>query len=197
MLRTITPILSILAALLLFVLFTKPQYAEIQSLRAEIGHYEKATNEYAEFQQKIKSLLARRDAVSLVERERLDKFVPTEIEVTRLLVDLEALAKEKGMLFGNIKTEEPKEAKPSAQQASVAGSAEGGEYAVPSTSSALVTADITFDVIGTYEQFKQLLVALESSLTVYEVTNIGLLASESEFQQFSVTVRSYALPKIK
>ena len=194
MLRTITPILSILAALLLFVLFTKPQYAEIQSLRAEIGHYEKATNEYAEFQQKIKSLLARRDAVSLVERERLDMFVPTEIEVTRLLVDLEAMAKEKGLLFGNIKTEEPKEAKQSAQETSNMNSGAGE---APSSSSALVTTDIDFDVIGTYDQFKQFLGALESSLTLYEVTNITMKASESEFQQFSVSVRTYALPKIK
>ncbi len=186
MFRTLIPVLSIIIAVLLFIFFVQPQYKEITALQAEIGAYENAATQYGAFNAKLQSLLSTKNSRTLSDNERLDLISAKKIDTTQLLVDIEALAEKQNMLFGNVSTE-------------------GGEAELATANSAvpeeggvgaqLVTADVTFDVIGTYEQFKNFLQDIESSVVLMEVVNITFSATETSFQQFSVTVRTYALPK--
>jgi Tfp pilus assembly protein PilO len=184
MFKTLTPTLAVLAALIIFFLFIKPQYAELKAIQQETAEYEKATADYATFRQKLEAFEARRNGVSVVERDRLDAFVPRELDTTQALVDLESLARQNSMLFGNIDIIEPSKTG-SARQASG-----GGASLLPEN------VDISFGLIGTYNQFKSFVTALEQNLTLFEVTNIVATVGEGQFMQFTVTVRTYALPSI-
>ncbi len=184
--RTLTPILSLVIAIILFVFFVRPQYAEVLSIQSEIDEYQKAITQYTEFTNKLEAKIAAKESRSALQNEQLDQLVPNEIDDAQALVDLEALAQRHNLLFGNTDvstgdTELQRKTDPAVAED------EGSDE--------LRTADITFGVIGTYEQFKSFLTDVEKSLSLYEVTQISFDTTESSFQQFEVTVRVYALPK--
>jgi cell fate (sporulation/competence/biofilm development) regulator YlbF (YheA/YmcA/DUF963 family) len=189
MFRTLTPTLAIIASLIIFFLFVQPQYAALSSTRVEIESYEKAQSDYENFIRKIEGFETVRDRVSVIERDRLDALIPREIDSTQLLVDLEALAENNFLLFGNIEVSETARA---LDEEAESDTRESGRVSAPPEH-----VDISFEVIGTYDQFKEFLLDLEQSLTLYEITRIALSAPpESSFMQYSVSVRSYALPAL-
>jgi Tfp pilus assembly protein PilO len=165
--------------------FVQPQYTEIVAIQDQTSAYKSASERYNEFSQKLQSLLSTKNNRTLSENERLDLFSASAIDVPSLVVDLEAMAGKSNLLFGNIATE--------------SGDSELGSdnEAIPEDergTEQLITEEISFDVIGTYEQFKSFLQDLESSVVIMEIINIKFATGESVFQQFSVTVRTYALP---
>lgn len=180
--RTLTPFLSLIIAVLLGIFVIQPQLGEITTLQAEVSEYENAIAKYQEFTGKLDQKLAKKSKLDALENEQLDAFVFDKIDVTQLLVDIEAIAGQYHLLFGNIDVKEDgtdfkknAEAQPSAE---------------------LSTADISFEVIGSYDQFKSFMMDMERSLTLFEVTKIDFEnTKDGLFQQYKVTVRVYALPK--
>lgn len=186
--RTLTPILSIIVAVMIAYFFILPKYETTQLVRAEIQEYETAVEKYNEFSNKLDEKLAIKTERPAIDNEHLDTLVPSEIDDTQLLVDLETLVTKQTMLFGNISI---KGNTTIYQQGSEADTSSGQQI-----SRQLVSLDISFDVIGSYEQFQLFLSELERSRTLYEVVSLSYTPSESAFQQFSLTVRVYALPKM-
>lgn len=183
-LRTLTPFLSIIIAVLLFMFVVQPQYIEVVALQQEAEEYKSATERYQNFTKQLDEKLAKKSSRSALENERLDTLVLDEIDNVQLLVDLETMAKRQNLLFGNIGVEEGDEALRKVTDSTTA------------TGEELITSDISFEVVGTYEQFKEFLREIEGSLTLFEVVKIELNSpEESMFQQFALTVRVYALPK--
>lgn len=181
-LRTLTPFLSLIIAVLLFFFVIQPQYTEITTIQSDTNEYVKATEGYQEFTRVLDEKLMEKQSRSTLDNERLDAFVPSTIEPTQLLVDLEAMAGRHNLLFGNISVDE-----------SDVDFSKAGEKQV---SSELTTADISFEVIGSYGQLKGFLGDLERSITLFEVVNLKFTVSEETlFGQYAITVRTYALPK--
>ncbi len=186
-LRTLTPILSVIIAIILFVFFVSPKYDEIIAVQAEIAEYQDAVLKYNTFINKLDAKIATKVTRSAIENEHLDRFVPEIIDETQLLVDLESLARRNNLLFGNIEV--------SSSDVNLArNNADVVDVAVKSDE--LITSDISFELIGTYEQFKSFLAEMEKSMTLFEVVEMSLDVDESIFQQFAVTVRVYSLPEM-
>lgn len=189
MFRTLTPALSIIAAVAIYFLFIKPQYADIQLVNQERASYEQAAQDYANFTHKIDALEARRNAVSLVERDRLDQFLPASLDAAQSFVDLQAAAQRANLLFGNVALGE--DTSTNGAQPAVQYDEFGNPVSAPAEP---VYADLSFAVIGTYDQFKAFLTEIEKSLTLFEVTKIEAEASHGQLMQFDMTVRTYAMP---
>ncbi len=182
MIRTLTPFLSIIIAVLLALFFVQPQYEKVLGLQKTINEYKDAKEQYEEFAYNLEKKLKVKADRPLTERERLEVLVSDEMDDTHMLVDLEKIVKGQGMLFGNVSI---------VNSDSVVTQKEDEEE-----SNELDTIDITFEVIGTYTQFKDLLQEIERSLFLYEVTSIAFTASEeSQFHQYALTVRGFVLPK--
>jgi len=188
MFKSITPTLSIVASIILFVFFTQPLYQEVREINAEIQDYTKTTNDYEIFNAELSALLSQKNTIRVADRERLDRIIPNALDNTRTLVDLEAMASSHNLLFGNVdvKVGQPK---------SFTGTNSNNSVAQFQPNQLMVTSDISFDVIGSYEQFKNFIRTIEGSLTFMEVKEISFSSSEGMFQQYSVTVQTYALPK--
>lgn len=182
--RTTTPILSLLIAMLLFVFFTQPQYEDLKEVQTRIDQYHEATETYNTFTEKLGAKLATKESRSALEVEELDKLVPSEIDETQYLVDLESIAQRHNMLFTVGEIDD--------KQLSFVTDDAGNEK--DASRDELVSVNMRFNVVGTYEQFKSFLRDLERSLTIFEVTQITLKVEEGPFQQFEVSVRTYALP---
>lgn len=183
MMRTTTPILSILIAVLLFLFFTHPEYVKTMEIKNEIEQYREARNTYEQFSARLGEKYAKKTGRSAYEIERLDALIPEEADETRHLVDLEMLAEKNSLLFGNTAVD-------SRDLTSIK---RDKESATPSEE--LRTTDISFEVVGTYGQVKSFLADLESSLVIFEVTDLSFTVVEGPFQQFKITVRTYALPE--
>jgi Tfp pilus assembly protein PilO len=185
MFKSLTPTLSIITAIVLFMFFTQPMYDEVQIIREEIADYKDTTEDYQKFNAQLQRLKSEKDQINLASVERLEKMIPPTIDAPRLLVDLESMARSNGLLFGNI----------------TVGTGVAGKGAsrtdTASAFGALASHSVTFEVIGTYEQFKEFIRGIENSLTFMEITNLTLTASTERFQQYGVTVQTYALPEVK
>lgn len=185
--RTLTPFFSLVIAGIIFVAFVQPQYAEVLSKREEIQQYANAIDTYAQFSRTLESKLALKTNMPAYKNERLDTLVPEIIDDSQLLVDLKSITQKHNMLFGNTKVTNKR-----ADEVGKANDGKGNEVA----SSDLQYVDISFETIGTYDQFKEFLTDLENSLTLFEVIKITFSVSDSVFQQFELTVRTYSLPKM-
>lgn len=174
--RTLTPLLSVVIAVIVYLFFTSGQLDTIALRNAEIDEYVKAAAGYTAFTEQLNAKIAKKENRSISDKERLDTLVPERIEAINLLVDLEALVKKHNMLFGNVSVSDEDNA--SAQE-------------IDSVNT-LTSVDISFGVIGTYDQFKVFLRDLERSLTIYEVIDLTFSGTESEFNQYELTVRVYA-----
>jgi len=188
MIRTITPIFSIIIALVVFFFFVKPMFAEIQQIQGETDQYQQAVGKATELNQLLTALVSKKRSYSAEEIERLEALVPQSVDEVKILADLNELAKSHSMLFGNIKVTSRDEVVSTGEQTAPSQTVSYDDF---------VTSDITFGLIGTYEQFKAMLSDLEKSLVLMEITNITLSASDGPLQQFELTVRAYSLPVIK
>jgi len=188
MFRTITPILSIAIALFVFFFFVQPRLDTIKLLRAEAQQYEDAVERATELNALLSNLITQKNSINQVNQERLNALIPTEIDEVRLLVDLNEIARSHNMLIGNIQVDQG-----DSNNSAETESENGGIVDIEN----FVHSDISFGLIGTYEQFKEMLRDIEQSLIRMEVINITFNAGEGTLQQFDVTVRAYALPNVK
>lgn len=183
--RTLTPILSIIIAVLLYIFFTQTQFAEIKALQKETEEYASASAQAGAFKALLQQKLSIKNNQSVYDNERLEKFILGTLDSTRILIDLEKITQNNNLLFGNIEVK-------------------GGDTVVLDDTNTnesevieeLDTVDVSFGVIGTYEQFKNFLRDLERSLTLFEVIELKYsVIEDSPFQQFTLSVRSYGLSK--
>ncbi len=188
--RTLTPILSIIIAVLIFMFFVSPKYDKILTIRNDISEYTVTIQRYNDFVTKLKEKLSIKTNRSAVDNENLDRLVANDIDDTQLLVDLKALAEKHLLLFGNISVKKKGES-----LASSISNASSNPPASTASNGELVSADIKFSVIGSYNDLLTFISELESSLTLYEVVGLSYSVTDSPFQQFDMTVRTYALPK--
>lgn len=191
MFKSLTPTLSILAALILFFLFTKPQYAEIQMTLNEIGQYEAAIEDYKNYNATLETRLAEKNAVQTADRVRLDTLVPQVIDVPRTLIEIEDIARKNQMLFGNLTIVDSTTSGGSSETLIQNPDGTYGSSETPSRE--YIRKRISFEVIGTYGQFKSFLRMIESNLTLMEVVEMSLGTGTDTFQQYAVTVEIYAL----
>ncbi len=188
MIRTITPIFSIIIALVVFFFYAKPMFAEIKLIQGEAEQYEEAAGKAVELNQTLASLINKKRSYSADDLERLDALVPTTLDEVKVLTDLSEIAKSHNMLFGNIKV----------ANAEVADSTlvtEGDGASTQSLSyNDFTNTTIDFSLIGTYDQFKSFLADVEKSLVLLEVTNINFESGEGQLQQYTLAVQIYSLP---
>ncbi len=184
-LRTLSPILSIVVAVVLSVFFIKPTYDETLALQKDTELYDEAKTKYDNFKVDLQAEIDNK-ASHLADEEKLSALVPESIDETQLLVDLKSIAKDNGLLFGNIGVSEGDSGTPETLD----------ENGNPIGDDALIAMDFAFEVIGSYSQTKEFIKDLERSQTLFEIISISFDSSKNTFfQQFAFTVRTYAQPK--
>lgn len=183
MFKVLRPILSILIAIVIVYAFVRPMYTEIQVLQLESVQYEDALEEAGNFNRLLDSLIAEKNSFSASELERINMLVPNEIDEVQALVDIEALAENSNLEFGQ--TEHT-----TADGEINSGNSEGSTMPVEAE-----MRSITFNVLGDYEDFKTFLAGLERSLVLMEVTHISFGVEEEGITTYNVTVRLFGQPQ--
>jgi hypothetical protein len=179
--HTLKPFLTITIAVLLIIFFVRPWYAATSVIKAEVEQYNKATKDYDQFKLALAEKLNLLKSVSPVENERIAQLGSGALDSAKTLVDLEGFAQRQNMLFGNVTITE------GISQPFLSSPTDDPTYAPQ-----LIETDISFELIGSYDQLKKFLAELSTSLTLYEITELAFtFVEDSPFQQYALTVRTY------
>lgn len=189
MIRTLTPIISIVLGLLIFFLFTQPLFSDIGMLQSEASEYQEAVAKASDFNQRLNELISERNSLTAQNLERLEAAVPDDINTIKMLVDLEGVAQRNSMLFGNVSVSQ--QAPTISTATNGGGSGDGGNNTV--TSNDFTETQMQFSVIGTYEEFRAFLRDIERNLALPEITRVSFDANDGQLQQYSIQLTFYSL----
>ena len=183
MIKTIITLGLVIAAGVLFFLYTKPTYDSLQTRKSDIETYNLALEKAGELQQLKQELLARYQSFSPADIDRLHKLLPDHVDNVRLVLDLDNLASKHGLALQNIAV------------SAVSRAAQGQEAIIGASLATYDSVTMSFETTGPYDRFVGLLTDLEHSLRIVDVEQLGLDAADKTGTnyRFNVSLRTYWL----
>lgn len=165
MVRLITVFIGVGLAGAIFFLYTKPAYDEVQVTQAQIAQYDAALDKAAELQKLKQTLLARFNAFSPTDLDRLHKLLPDHVDNVRLILDLDNLAGRFGLSLQNV------DVSSSDSQGAKKQTAVG---AIGASNQKYDSLTLTFGTRSTYSTFIRFLTDLESSLRIVDLISLTI-----------------------
>jgi Tfp pilus assembly protein PilO len=171
-----------------FFKFTEPVLGEIDELKAERAKLNEALDNARELRKVQDSLLAAYREIAPSDLERLNKFLPDNIDNVRLIIDVNNIARQSGMTIKNIKIKTAA----GEEESSVIEKTTGNELEPESLT-------LGFSVSGPYGNFQKFLSDLARSLRLVDVEAVGFSSSEggeagaSDLYTYNVEIKTYWL----
>ncbi len=186
MFKALTPIFALIIAIGLGVTFVKPTFEEIRALQVEEADYVEAIATANDLRASLEEKKRIRDSYNPTDLERLHTMLPQETHEVALVLDLDALARRHRMSLAGIQV--------GAEGAQSAQRAQSPESAAPTdaTDTPYTALDISFSLLGTYEDLRAFLESLEQSLVFFDVVDLTFGATEGDLTAYELTVRTYA-----
>jgi Tfp pilus assembly protein PilO len=164
-----------LGAIGLFVFYTNGAYQRVSELRKTQAAYQEALNNSRKLLAVRDTLAEKYSSFSREDRERLEKLMPDNVDNIRLILNIDKIAKQYGMLPADIKFD------------ATAADGKGKDATQPRTPSEAReldrpygSFDLEFSVSGTYPKFLSFLRDLEQSLRIIDVEAIAFAAGAGE-----------------
>lgn len=191
--KGVAPILLLILAVGIYFTFTKSKVDEIKSIKTVNAGYEQALENVEKLIKVRDGVLKTYNSIDEVDRRRLDKIVPNNIDNVRLIIDVKGIGEQHGLTLRNVKTS----AKTATQNAGksvapdIPGSPEVSTYGTDPTKYEIVT--LSFEVSASYKSFVELLKSIESSLRVLDISKINVSANETNVYDYEVELKTYWL----
>lgn len=181
--RLILSILMIIASIAGLVFFIVPQYSETTALRAQAADYETILTNARTLKQQTTALTNKYDSFDPTDITKLGVMLPANPENVKLIIELNAIARQYGMVLQNVKIEDP-----------AADPATTPRVGAP-VNNELGTLIINFSVAGPYGSFTNFIKTIEKSLRILEVQKVSFAASDPKTQnyQYTVSLKTYWL----
>ena len=181
--KIILPFLILGLAAITFFYFTAPRLEAVNGLEAEQAKLTLVLANAKELKTKQDELISRANAIDPAERDKLNEFLPNNIDNVRLIIDINNIAKKFGLTVRN-----PTVVKEAAK--------EGEKALTPSTTgggAADTSAAISFSVSGSYETLKLFLANLAKSLRLVDIETLSFTANDRNLYDYQITLRTYWL----
>lgn len=177
--RLFIPILLIIAAIGLFVVYTNPTYQGTKALSAQVNAYNDALNKSQELRKVRDSLLSKRNTFSADDLQKLKEVLPDNVDNIRLIIDINNIASRHGLSLSGVNLGE---ISGKSSKTVLAGSA-GGPVG---------TVDVGFSVTTSYEGMLSFMGDLEHSMRLIDVEKLGF-AGGSDQTSYTIGIRTYWL----
>lgn len=181
--KSLTPIILIITAAILFFVFTDPAYKDVMDLRSQQQEYNDVLTKSKELLSKRKSLQDKYNAFSTTDVDRLRKLLPDGVDNVKLIIDIDEIAKRYGLTIRNVRLDDSK-AKAGAKDSIATITAGEARYG---------TIPMGFSVNADYDTFVKFLQDLEGSLRLVDVVNISLKPSATGLYSYDVSLKTYWL----
>ena len=195
MTKAILAILFVGAAILVFAMYVRPTYDDIQANRAKVARFDQALEKTREIQELKSSLLSRYNLFAGPNLDRLQKMLPDHVDNVRLVLDLDGIASQYGIRIQNVSVQQQGQ---SNGRRETGGTVLAGQNTVNKPFQSLT---LNFEVVSTYDQFVQLLRDLESSLRIVDLVSLSLRSRQDTLEgiiseplyTFGVSLQTYWL----
>lgn len=178
--RWFLPLILIASGVAGFLLITQPVYEESLVLKQEADKYNEALANSKILQQERDLLTKKFNSFNQEDIDRLQKIVPDSVDNIKLILEIQEVAQERGILVSNVEfepeqfiDEESKTEQEKAKQANLRrpGASDNLSYDV---------FDLEFSISGKYDAFVEFMKLLEKSLRVVDVKSIAFTPGTSE-----------------
>lgn len=179
--KGILPVIAVVIAGALFYFFIDPTYTEIKTLRVEEATLNAALSRALELQATRDQLISRYNTFAPEDLARLEKLLPDHVDNVRLVLDMDGIASQYGMRIRNVAIEKQEEKKKARAQQ------------VGPDERTYESMLLSFTVNGDYDTFRTFLSNLEESLRLVDVETVSFSASDTDFYDFTIGLRTYWL----
>lgn len=204
MTKSILSILFIGASIMVFVLYVRPTYDQIQTNRTQVVRFDEALSKTREIQELKSSLLSRYNLFAGNNLDRLQKMLPDHVDNVRLVLDMDGIASKYGIRIQNVAVQEAGRGRGEDENSGTV--LNGGT----TQNKPFQSLTLHFEVVSTYDEFVLLLRDLESSLRVVDLVSLSVrprpgervavggnddnLVLAAPLYTFGVSLRTYWLP---
>jgi Tfp pilus assembly protein PilO len=182
----ITPIILIIISFAIFFGYVDPNYRgsgdetnrSIKSLQAEDAQYQEALNNTTEIRKKREALIDKRGQISAEDLLRLEKLLPDNVDNIKLVIDMNNIAENHGLVLKSIKLDTEAKLDPNKL------GQDNSKYGV---------VGLSFSVSSSYDNFQNFLNDLEKSLRLVEITDLTVAGNDTGVYDFSIGLKTYWL----
>lgn len=188
--KFIFPIILILASIGIFIGYTNKAYKEVATLRTEQAAYDEALLNSKKLLDVRQELVDKYNALLPEDKDRLMKLMPDNVDNIRLIIDIQKIASQYGMLPKDIHFDKD-QGKANSTTISAASSPEDINQARKNYG----TFDLDFSVTGTYSNFLNFTRDLEKSLRIIDIESVTFAISDvgTSSYKYAFKIRTYWL----
>jgi len=182
--RNIIPIMLIIASLGAFLGYVRPRYEVIKELESQKASRDETLTKSRQLQTLRDDLLKRLNTFPTSNLTRLEKMLPDNIDNVRLIIDISAMAAQRGVVVKNVKNLSAESIAENAKKETV--SDKNSKYGS-------VVLDMT--VTASYDNFIAFLRDLEKSLRLVDIVSLSFSAPDTTggTYDFNIGLKTYWL----
>jgi hypothetical protein len=180
--RLLIPIILVIAAGLLFFIYTDPKYQEVKELRAQEAEYNQALTQARELQEVRNKLISKRNTFSPDDLRKLERLLPDNVDNIRLIIDIDTIAGRYGLRIRDVSVSAPMSSRE-----------ERGATAVGDAGDAVGSVELGFSVSARHEDFIRFLADLERSVRIVDVKSAAFSVGQGDLTAYSLEITTYWL----
>ncbi len=184
--RYIFPAILILASLGLFFVYTNPTYKALGALHVKQAAYDEALTNSKKLLDIRNTISDKFNTISDDDKAKLMKLMPDNVDNIRLIIDIQSIARQYGMLPRDIKFD-PASNAPAPSTAGSFGTQTAGQLTAAKKDYG--TFELEFSVAGTYENFTAFIRNLETSLRLVDIESIGFSSMQATGNTYKYTIK--------
>jgi Tfp pilus assembly protein PilO len=190
--KNIIPIILIAVSIGTFFLFVNPTYQQVQALQKQQTAYDTALGNSKKLQAVRDQLVAKYNGLPKENLDRLQKFLPDNVDNIRLIIEIQQIAAKYGMNLKDVKFE-PVKKDDAAAAGAIVSDAQTLENQKP-----YGTFNLELSTEGTYANFLLFLKDMEHSLRLVDLDGISFTADKTGTglagnYKFDIKVKTYWL----
>ena len=198
--RNLTAFILIVIAVGIYVTVTQGIIASAQQVKTVNDQYVTAIANAARLVAARDQVLKDYNAISDNDRARLDKMIPDTVDNIRLIIDLNGIAASRHMSFKSVTAAasgassagSPASAAPNPATTAMNAPMGGGVASSQHISApALDTVTVSFSVSADYQDFINLLQAMEADLRIMDLTHLSVTANDTGTYDWSLQFKTY------
>lgn len=168
--KVITPILFFLAAIGLFFTYLQPAYDVLLAFQAQEERLDDTLEESDKLIEVHDSLLRQYNSISSEDMKRLSQILPNDVDVVRLIVDIDALATKHRLTIRSFGVPY--------LQSEVTNTSSRNRVVAKADEGPVGSAILTIECDGEYADFKALLLDIEQSLSLLDLVSLNIAVSD-------------------
>ena len=182
MTRFFLPLILVVAAVALFVVWTNPAYQATKSIQAQVSSYDDALNKSQELRTIRDAKVAAFNTFSADDKQRLERILPDNVDNIHLIIDIQNIAARQGLSLKNVDLGSVSDS-----------SGVTSPGAVGSSGDAVGSISLGFTISASYDSFLAFETDLEHSLRVMNVEKITFTPGAKDLTDYTLSIRTYWL----